>query len=217
MDRRRDLDRHLARPAQRLAEIAEDRVVSPEKVGKTVYAIVRKGSMEYAYLAGGVALGAIVTTAIFLLRPKPTSVAATVAAPSAPPPPAPPKPTAEAVRFLALLQAEARFFDFLMEDVSAFSDAQIGQAVRDIHRKSKAAIEQHLVLEPILPQAEGATVTVPAGFDASKIRVLGNVSGAPPFTGSLAHPGWRVREVKLAPPAAGADVFVIQPAEVQIA
>jgi hypothetical protein len=59
-------------------------------------------------------------------------------------------------------------------------------------------------------------VTVPAGFDPSAVRVLGNVTGTPPFTGTLQHPGWRVREIKLAPPPAGADEFVIQPAEVQL-
>ena len=37
------------------------------------------------------------------------------------------------------------------------------------------------------------------------------------FNGSINHPGWRVKELKLATPAEGADEFVLQPAEVQIA
>jgi hypothetical protein len=40
-------------------------------------------------------------------------------------------------------------------------------------------------------------VTLPAGFDAAAIRVTGNVVGQPPFTGSLTHRGWRVRETRL--------------------
>jgi hypothetical protein len=126
------------------------------------------------------------------------------------------KPSGAPVRMLAVLQAESRFVDFLLEDIAAFPDAQVGQAVREIHRKAQSALKQHLVLEPILPASEGETVTVPKGFDPSAIRVLGNVTGEPPFAGQVQHPGWRAREVKLAPPAAGQDEFVIQPAEVQL-
>lgn len=171
--------------------------------------------MEFAYGFVGFILGAAVVGGVMFMMKK--SAAPTTAI--APPPPAviaPPKPSAAPIRFLALLQSEARFFDFLMEDIAGFPDAQIGQAVRDIHKKAQAAIKQHLVMEQVLPQMEGSSVTVPAGFDPSAIRVLGNVTGTPPFTGSLQHPGWRVREIKLAPPPAGADEFVIQPAEVQL-
>lgn len=131
-------------------------------------------------------------------------------------PKAPVKPSGAPIRILTLLQAESRFIDFLLEDISAFPDAQVGQAVREIHRKAQAALRQHLALEPVVPASEGETVTVPKGFDPSAIRVLGNVTGEPPFTGQVQHPGWRVREIRLAPPPAGQDEFVIQPAEVQL-
>ena len=171
--------------------------------------------MEFVYGLIGFALGAAVVAGVMMMKNK----SATAPALSATPPTqlAPSKPSAVPIRFLALLQSEARFFDFLMEDISNFPDDKVGEAVRDIHKKAQAAIKQHLVLEQVLPQAEGSNVTVPVGFDPSAIRVLGNVTGAPPFTGSLQHPGWRVREIKLAPPPAGADEFVIQPAEVQLA
>ena len=42
------------------------------------------------------------------------------------------------------------------------------------------------------------------------------LTGEPPFTGAINHPGWRGKELKLATPAEGADEFVLQPAEVQI-
>jgi hypothetical protein len=128
----------------------------------------------------------------------------------------PPKPSGAPVRMLAVLQAESRLIDFLLEDIAAFPDAQVGQAVREIHRKAQAALKQHLVLEPVVAGSEGETVTVPRGFDPSAVRVLGNVTGEPPFTGQVQHPGWRAREIKLAPPPAGQDEFVIQPAEVQL-
>lgn len=139
------------------------------------------------------------------------------AAPPPPPiPPAPPKPSGTPLRMLALLQAEARLVDFLMEDIQGASDEQIGQAVREVHKKAAAALKQHAVIEPVLPGNENDTVSVPKGFDPSAIRVVGNVTGEPPFTGQIQHPGWRVKELKLAAPPSGADEFVLQPAEVQI-
>ena len=132
-------------------------------------------------------------------------------------PPKPPKPSGAPLRMLVMLQAEARLVDFLLEDISGASDAQIGQAVREIHTKARAALQRHAVIEPVLGGNEGETATVPKGFDPSAIRVIGNVTGEPPFTGSINPPGWRVKELKLAPPPEGADEFVLQPAEVQIA
>jgi hypothetical protein len=130
--------------------------------------------------------------------------------------PKPPKPSGEALRLLALLQREGRLLDFLLEDVQAYNNDQIGAAVRDIHDNCRKAIQEHLVLEPILKDGEGATVQVPAGFDPSAVRLTGNVTGQPPFRGTLQHHGWRVKELKLAAPPEGQDEFVLQPAEVEL-
>jgi hypothetical protein len=136
---------------------------------------------------------------------------------TAPPPsPQPPKPSGAPLRLLALLQREGRLLDFLLEDVAAYPDAQIGAAVRDIHRQCQTALKEHLVLEPVLTASEGATVEVPPGFDPSAVRLTGNVTGQPPFRGTLQHHGWRVKEVKLAPPPEGQDEFVVMPAEVEL-
>lgn len=131
-------------------------------------------------------------------------------------PPKPPRPSGAPLRMLALLQAEARLVDFLMEDIGGAADAQIGQAVREIHKKAQAALKRHAAIEQVLPGNEGDTATVPKGFDPSAVRVVGNVTGEPPFTGAINHPGWRVKELKLAAPPEGADEFVLQPAEVQV-
>jgi hypothetical protein len=117
---------------------------------------------------------------------------------------------------LALLQAEARLLDFLLEDISGADDKQLGAGVRDVHAKASAALKKHLVIEPVLSGAEGDRVTVPPGFDPSAIRVIGNVTGQPPFTGELQHPGWKVKELRLPGVAAGQDLFVVQAAEVQV-
>ncbi len=136
--------------------------------------------------------------------------------PPPPEPPRPPKPNPEPVRFLGLLQREGRLIDFLTENISSYDDAQVGAAVREIHRKCQAALNDHLELEPLLPQEENSTVEVPAGFDPSRVRLTGNVAGEPPFRGTLLHRGWRVKAVKLAPAPEGQDEFVLQPAEVEL-
>jgi hypothetical protein len=86
-----------------------------------------------------------------------------------------------------------------------------------VHKKAQSALKQHATIIPVLTGNEGDNTTVPKGFDPSAVRVIGNVTGEPPFTGQINHPGWRVKELKLATPPEGADEFVLQPAEVQIA
>src|SRR5262245_35845846 len=166
--------------------------------------------MEYAIgAAGGLILGLVIGFLAFKGKG-----AATPAEPAKPA--GPPKLSAEPLRLLAALQQEARLVDFLMEDISGASDPQVGQAVRDIHAKARAVLTQHLDLGPVLTQAEGESATVEKGFDPSAVRVLGNVTGEPPFTGAVQHPGWRVKKIHLGPPPAGQDGFVLQPAEVQV-
>ena len=162
-----------------------------------------------------------------LLAGVPVPVAATPTVSVSPPPslkpvapvalPAAPKVTGEAVRLLALLQGEARLVDFLLEDIAGAPDAQIGQAVKEIHRKAAKVLKDHLTLSVVMAGADGDRVTVAKGFDPSAVRVVGNVTGQPPFTGTLLHPGWRVKEVRLPALADGQDPFVLQPAEVELA
>ena len=122
-----------------------------------------------------------------------------------------------AIQLLGLLQREGRLLDFLQEDVDQYSDAQIGAAVRDIHRGCKKALAEHLPVEPVLREAENAQVRVDPGFDPSRIRLTGNVVGEPPFVGALRHHGWRIARVKLPAPARGTDPTVVTPAEVELA
>src|SRR5213079_2829870 len=70
--------------------------------------------------------------------------------PPPPEPPRPPKPNPEPVRFLGLLQREGRLIDFLTENISSYDDAQVGAAVREIHRKCQAALNEHLEMEPVM-------------------------------------------------------------------
>ena len=122
-----------------------------------------------------------------------------------------------ALALLALLQREGRLVDFLRESLDSYDDADIGVAVRDIHRGCKKVIEEHFVLEAVMPGEEDTRVKVPAGFDPGEVRLIGKISGEPPFTGTLRHHGWRVTEVKLPTLTEGVDRRVLAPAEVEIA
>ena len=141
-------------------------------------------------------------------KPSPTAISPTI--------PAPAKPTGEALRFLSLLQAEARLVDFLMEDISGAPDAAVGAGVREVHKKASATLKKYIVIEAVLGGTEGDRVTVAKGFNPSAIRVLGNVTGEPPYHGELQHAGWKVKELKLPGSAEGQDPYVLQPAEVQM-
>jgi uncharacterized protein DUF2760 len=120
-----------------------------------------------------------------------------------------------ALHLLGALQEGGRLIDFLLEDVGAYSDEQIGAAVRSIHDPCRAALRRCLAIEPVMRGSEGDTVTVAAGFDPSAVRLVGNVSGQAPFSGALRHSGWRVTAVTIPAPK-GRDPRVLAPAEVEL-
>jgi hypothetical protein len=140
-----------------------------------------------------------------------------------PPAPAAPEPTPlketspdAALQLLGLLQQEGRLIDFLQEDISHFSDTEIGAAARVVHEGCREALNQHLRLEPVRDEQEGVRITLQKGFDASAVRLTGNVVGQPPFSGILAHRGWRATGVKLPKISEGHDTSVLAPAEVEL-
>lgn len=125
-------------------------------------------------------------------------------------------PSDAALQLLGLLQREGRFVDFLQEDISGFSDAEVGAAARVVHEGCKNALNEHLTVEPIRSEAEETRVTLEAGFDAKRVRLTGNVTGQPPFTGTLTHRGWQVAQLSLPQLTEGHDASVIAPAEVEL-
>lgn len=130
--------------------------------------------------------------------------------------PAAPSPQ-PAVQVLSILQRQGRFIDFLQEDLTLYEDSQIGAAVRSIHQGCREALRDHVQLKPIFSDAEGDEVSIASGFDPRSIRLTGNVTGDPPFTGILRHRGWRVERLEL--PQATIEQktdWVIAPAEVEI-
>jgi hypothetical protein len=147
-------------------------------------------------------------------RSEPTTVPAAEARP-APPPLLAAAPDG-ALQLLGLLQREARFVDFIEEEVAAYGDADIGAAARVVHEGCRKVLRENFRIEPVRDEPEGSRLTLPAGFDAAAIRVTGNVVGQPPFTGSLTHRGWRVRETRLPQLAMGHDLCIVAAAEVEL-
>lgn len=170
---------------------------------------------------------------IALLRRKPEPAVTVQAAPAAvapaPEPVKAPEPVVKketvvlkeatpdaALQLLALLQKEARFVDFVQENVAQYSDAEIGAAARVVHEGCRKVIGQSFDLAPVRTETEGSRLTLPKGFDAASVRLAGNIVGEPPFTGTLVHRGWKVENVRLPKVAEGHDNRIIAQAEVEL-
>jgi hypothetical protein len=130
--------------------------------------------------------------------------------------PSGPPPESVAVAALGILQSEGRLLDFLSESIDDYSDEDIGAAVREVHRGCKKALHDHFKLVPVRSEPEEEMVTIPEGYDPAEIRLVGNVVGRPPFSGTLKHRGWRVEEVRLPRVQDGKAGMVVTPAEVEI-
>jgi len=129
-----------------------------------------------------------------------------------------PKPArSEALTLLATLQREARLIDFLQEKLDGIEDAQIGAAVRDVHREAAATLERLFALQPLSSEREGQAVEIPVGFDPARFQLSGNVTGQPPFRGQLVHHGWQATRCEL-PVWSGSDAAtkIVAPAEVEL-
>jgi hypothetical protein len=121
-----------------------------------------------------------------------------------------------ACRILSILQNKGRLIDFLEEDITSYPDAQIGTAVRSIHEDCGKALHEYVTLAPVMFEREGETVVVPERFDPSEIRLTGQITGGPPFEGTLQHPGWKVTGLNLPDYPKGQKHRVIAQAEVEI-
>ncbi|MNN61437.1 hypothetical protein D3C81_1766700 [compost metagenome] len=85
-----------------------------------------------------------------------------------------------------------------------------------MHDGCRAVLREHFTIRPVREEAEGSRVTVADGFDATAIRLTGNVVGSAPFHGSISHRGWKVEDVRLPRVAERHDATVIAPAEVEL-
>ena len=118
---------------------------------------------------------------------------------AAKPPPPPPERQAEAevVAFIGLLQEKGRLIDFLMDDVSLYDDSRVGAAARVVHFGCRDVLQEHFKVTPIADAEEGSQVVIPENYSVDEYRLMGKITGTPPFKGVLLHKGWKTDSVKL--------------------
>ncbi len=129
-------------------------------------------------------------------------------------PPVPQSPLRDpAVALLATLQREARLVDLIQEDLSQYSDAQVGAAARPCLQQCGGVLKRLFELQPLVVATEGATVDV--GDNASPMRYQWIGEGTAE-SGKLIHHGWKASKVELPTWAGDAeDANVIAPAQVE--
>jgi hypothetical protein len=149
-------------------------------------------------------------------QPAQTATPALTPAPIPPPVPATKQAEAEVVAFFGLLQEKGRLVDFLMEDITSYEDSEVGAAARVIHQGCRQVLQEYFHIAAISDAAEGTQVTVPASYSADEYRLVGKLSGEPPFTGTLLHKGWKTEFVKLPRIVNTQRLPSIAPAEVEL-
>lgn len=113
------------------------------------------------------------------------------------------EPISSKLDVLAYLQKKSRLVDFFQEDITSYSNEEVGSAMRQIHENAKKALAEKFVIETILKEKEGAKITLQKGYDTEAIKLVGKVKEAP-YIGTVVHRGWR----------SGSEI--LQPAEVEV-
>lgn len=127
---------------------------------------------------------------------------------------APAASTDGALQLLALLQREGRFVDFIEQDITTFSDADIGAAARLVHEGCRRALHAHGRIVSVRSEAEGAPLTLERA--SSDVKLVGNVAGSAPYRGVLRHRGWRVEELTLPRSIGAHDPKLVAAAELEL-
>jgi hypothetical protein len=169
-------------------------------VAVSAAAVVSVAEPIRQYLSPATLALAILVLIVVVLQPRQTMPQRTPAAEPARPAPEGPQASnagAEIVHFLAMLQEKGRLVDFLMDDINAYGDAQVGAAARVVHAGCKGVLQEHFMINPVRQEQEGSTVQVPASYSADEYRLVGKITGSAPFSGVLVHRGWKTDMVKL--------------------
>jgi hypothetical protein len=120
------------------------------------------------------------------------------------------------LHFLSVLQREGRLLDFFNEDLSLYEDEQIGAAVRGIHESCKKTMKKYIDPVPVTDIEEGAEIVIDEGFDPETFKLVGNVTGNPPFKGIVRHRGWKASRQNMPELSKIKDSSIMAPAEVEI-
>jgi Domain of unknown function (DUF2760) len=122
---------------------------------------------------------------------------------------------AQVVQLLARLQEKGRLVDFIMDDITPYSNEEIGAGARVVHQGCNEVLKEMFDIQAVHLGDEGETLSLAADFDARAYRLVGSVPEQPPFTGTVLHRGWKTSKVTL-PRLTDTAREVIAPAEVEI-
>lgn len=120
------------------------------------------------------------------------------------------------LQLLAQLQGAGRLIDFLQEDLSSCTDAEIGAAARKVQTNCRAVLEESVTIRPLVDDEEGAEVSIPVGYDIDRMQLCGKVNGQGPYKGYLVHRGWKAHRKSLPKIVGEKDCQVLCPAEVEV-
>ena len=117
---------------------------------------------------------------------------------------------------MKVLQREGRLIDFLMEDISDFSDEQVGAAVRDVHKGCRNALNEYFEIVPVLEGVENSKMSLDSAFDRNSIKIVGNLVNKQEFSGVLRHHGWKLHKNMLPKVKNIKDSDIIMQAEIEV-
>ncbi len=159
-----------------------------------------------AVLFGAELRSLVDTTPSLEALPSPKPVAVLLAAPDFRP----------VLFLLTLFQREGRLIDFVQEDITQFSDAEVGSAARLVHAGCKKVLNGWVDVRPILSIPEGERYQAAAGTLQGQLQLVGNPKFNQPIEGVVKHQGWRAEKVTIGELPSGVDLAVLAPAEVEV-
>ena len=135
--------------------------------------------------------------------------------PALPPPKPEVKPEDGALQVLGMLQRDARILDFFMEDITPYSDDQVGAAARDIHANTREILIRHFAPVPVIDAVEGTPVN--SDGNPALVKFIGNVPATGKAVGGmLRHRGWRAGTASLPRVNTRQYLAILAPAESEV-
>ena len=122
----------------------------------------------------------------------------------------------DGVFLLSLFQKQGRLVDFLQQDITTFSNAEIGEAARVVHDGCAKILVDYFTMEAIRTEEEGVLVNVEADYNLSEITLTGNLRGSAPYRGELLHHGWKISDQHPPEQLDPKSRFIVQPAEIEV-
>lgn len=120
------------------------------------------------------------------------------------------------LQVLSYLQSEARFIDFLNEDIQHYSDADVGAASRQVHAGCSKIMTQFFNISPVSKAEEGSSIAVEHDYNPRETKLTGRVTGQGPYTGIVIHSGWQVNKISLPEMTTTDYQNILAPIEVEV-